>query len=488
MSGKNISRRHFLQLGLGGAAAAFFVPKAASAEIMNTSSSTDVDVCVIGAGFAGLCAALTLKKAGKSVALLEARNRVGGRVLSIPLKEGGWIDEGGQWLGPTQDRFYEYVREMECTTYPSPNIGKAVVFGIKEPKYYYVGDDWSSIPGIEIVEEVRSKLQSLADTINPEAPWEHPQSKEWDGITFSQWLQGQVSNKEAILYIKNDMSYACANAEEISLLSFLTLLKSCGNFGALNNFQGGAQQDRIIGGAQTVAKKIAEHLQENIHLQQPVHKIQWSDNKAIVQAATMTITAKRVIFAAPPTLIGGIEYEPGLPAPRTQTTQHWPQGVVMKIAMVYDKPWWRDHGYSGLSLDYSSYVSETADSSAPPEHSPLGVLTGFVYTSKMIEISRLSSADRKKIVLEEMAKRFGREALTPLHYIEMNWSAQNWTRGCYGGYFGPGALSILKSALRAPVGPLHWAGTETSSKWPTFIEGAICSGERAAKEVIRSLS
>lgn len=489
MNDSKISRRHFLQMGVGGAAALFLQKNSAAAEETShtSSSSFDTDVCVIGAGFAGLCAAFTLKKAGKSVVLLEARNRIGGRSLSIQLKNGAWIDEGGQWLGPTQNRFYDYVKEMGCKTYPSPNFGKAIVYGIKEPKYYYVRDDWSHIAGIEIVDEIKVKLQLLADSINPEAPWEHPKSLEWDAITFDQWLHQNVSNEQAISYIKADMSYACAGAQEITLLSLLTLIKACGGFDRLNNFEGGAQQDRVIGGTQSVAKKIAEHLTENIHLQQPVHKIQWSDNKATVYALSKVITAKRVIFAGPPVLVGGIEYEPGLPTQRTQVTQHWPQGTVMKIAMVYKKPWWREYGYSGMSLDYSSYVSETADSSTPPEYSAAGVLTGFIYTNKVLEISRFSSTERKKIVLEEMAKRFGKEALNPEHYHEMNWSTQNWTRGCYGGYFGPGALSTLKSAFKDPIGPLHWAGTETSTGWPTFIEGAIRSGERAAQEVLHAL-
>lgn len=483
---QSTSRRRFIQTALGGIAALLIKPTLALAD-EKSSTSLATDVCVIGAGFSGLCAALTLKKAGKSVVLLEARNRVGGRVLSIPLKDGGWVDEGGQWLGPTQDRFYAYVNETNSKTYPSPIAGKSVVYGIFEQKYFRV-DDWDGVSGMDLVKKTKSTLQAMADSLNPEAPWMSPHAELWDSITLAQWIREHTKNENAYRYLANDMSYACANPEEISLLSFLSIIRACFSFKNLDNFLGGAQQDRVIGGAQSVALKLAEMLQKEVRLQQAVRKIEWNNSGATVKTDSLEVNAKHVIFAAPPTLIGAVEYEPGLPTRRANVTMHWPQGLVIKISMVYDKPWWRDEGLSGISLDYSSFVSETADSSPAPEYSKSGVLTGFVYANKARIFSQMSPSERKKLALEEMATRFGKEALTPYKYTEMSWSTQSWTRGCYGGYLAPGATWLAKSAVRDPVGPLHWAGTETSTVWPTFIEGAIRSGERAAEEVLKSMS
>jgi monoamine oxidase len=286
-------------------------------------------------------------------------------------------------------------------------------------------------------------------------------------------------------YLVGDMSYACASPEQISMLSMLSLVRACVSFDKLNGFTDAAQQDRIIGGSQPVAIRMAEMLgADTVRLKNAVRRVRWNDNGATINTDTLEVQARHVIFAGPPTLMGAIEFAPSLPVARAQITQHWPQGLVVKVGMVYDRPFWRDAGLSGMSLDYSAMVSETADSSAPPERSSAGVLTGFIYTDQARAASLLSATDRRQKILAEMATRFGNKALTPTRIVEMNWSTQVWTRGCYGGYLAPGATWAFRSAVRDAVGPLHWAGTETSPIWPTFIEGAIRSGERAAAEAL----
>lgn len=490
----DISRRRFVQVsgvaavvGLTGAAHAQPIAgnDGAAPSQPSRAQPTVVDVCVIGAGFAGLAAAHAVKAAGKSVMVLEARDRVGGRTFTIPLKDGGWVDEGGQWAGAGHDRLYHWIKATGKTTYPTPNFGEALVFGPARKAFARVRDDWSVLPGMARVEAIKRKLQAMANTLDPAAPWQHPDARTWDGITLAQWLAQNVKERNIREYIVGDMSYACASPEQISVLSFLSLVRACVSFDKLNGFTDAAQQDRIVGGMQPVATGMAEQLgDERIRLKSPVRRVRWSESEATVSTDTFDVQARHVIFAGPPTLMGAIECVPSLPVARAQITQHWPQGLVIKVGMVYDRPFWRDLGLSGLSLDYSAMVSETADSSAPEGHGTSGVLTGFIYTDQARAASLLSAAERRQRVLAEMAKRFGDKALTPDRIIEMNWSTQVWTRGCYGGYLAPGATVLFGSAVRDAVGPLHWAGTETSPVWPTFIEGAIRSGERAAAEVV----
>ncbi len=393
------------------------------------------------------------------------------------------MDEGGQWAGAGHDRFYHWIKATGKTTYPSPNFGEAVVFGPARREYKRVGDDWSVLPGMARVEAIKTKLQAMANALDPAAPWQHPEARTWDGITLAQWLAQNVKEKNIREFLVGDMSYACASPEQISMLSFLSLVRQCVSFDKLNGFDDAAQQDRIVGGTQPVAVGMAEQLgPEAVRLKSPVRRVRWSDTDATVSTDTFDVQARHVIFAGPPTLMGAIEFVPSLPVARAQITQHWPQGLVIKVGMVYSRPFWRDKGLSGLSLDYSSMVSETADSSAPEGHGTSGVLTGFIYTDQARAASLMPAAERRQKVLAEMAARFGDEALTPDRIIEMNWSTQVWTRGCYGGYLAPGATIAFQSAVRDAVGPLHWAGTETSPAWPTFIEGAIRSGERAAAE------
>lgn len=480
----NISRRKFLGTGISVTAIALATRGSAYAA-KGTARQIETAVCVVGAGYAGLAAALQIKKAGKKVIVLEARNRVGGRVWTSPLKDGGWLDLGGQWVGPTQDRFYALIKEMGCKTYPTPNVGDALIRGVTKQEFVRVHNDWSKVPGYDLVEAAKETLQKMADSLNPEAPWEHPEAKKWDGLTLAEWLDQNVPNENARWFVSEEItSYQSANPQEMSLLSLLWLVRACGGFHMLNNMEGGAQQDRIIGGAQTVARKVAEVLGDVVRLSQPVRKIQWSNSGATVFTDALAVTAKHVIVTTPPNLAGALEYDPSLPTARAQITQRWPQGIVIKVQMVFDEPFWRKDGLSGSSFDYISPLQETADSGAPEEYSKAGVLTGFVYSHHARDAVLLSDEERKKLLLAEAAKRFGDRALKPSQYVEMNWSTQVWTRGCFGGFLTPGATYLFKSATRDAVGPIHWAGTETSTTWPTFIDGAVRTGERAAQEVL----
>jgi len=444
------------------------------------------DVCIVGAGYAGLTAAYRLKQAGAKVIVLEARNRVGGRSLTAGLKGGGWVDFGGQWVGPTQDRFYALIKEMGGETYPSPSFGEQLQRGILNPNVFDRTDSemTDSYPGSDLVQGGFRLVDDLAKTLDAEKPWEHRDAELLDAMTFAEWLRQNIVHENARIMVGGEVSsIACASPEEISILEIAFLVRACRNLNRLMLSKGGAQQDRLIGGTQPIAMKVAQRLGAAIRLGQPVRRIKWDDKGCVVLSDEVNIAARHVIVAAPPHLAGAIEYNPSPPTDRVQVTQRWPQGLVIKVQVIYSEPYWRADGLCGASLDYGAVVSETADSGVPEQYSEKGIMTGFIFSGQARKVMSLSAAERKKLVLEEMAKRFGPKALNPIEYHEMNWSTQQWTRGCFTGFLTPGATTLFRSAVRAPVGPLHWAGTETSTAWPSFIEGAIRSGERAVKEV-----
>jgi monoamine oxidase len=476
------SRRHVI----GGGSAILVGSTGAVRAAPNTTSNLIADVCIVGAGFAGLSAALRLKQAGASVVVLEARGQVGGRSWTVNTKDGGWVDWGGQWVGSSQDRFYALIREMGCETYPSPNFGKTLQRGILDSNQFYrLEDDNEDVyPGYDLLKAVYKQLDDIADTIDVDAPWAHPDAKLLDSITFAEWLRHNVQHAGARRFAATEVgSVPCASPEEISVLHLCWLIKSCHGIGELF---GDAQADRVIGGTQSVARRVAEKLKEEIKLNQPVRRIEWDDKGAVVQSDDMTVMARRVIVCVPPSLAGAIEYSPSLPVNRTQVTQRWPQGLVIKVSMVYSAPFWRDDGLNGTSYDHVSVMGETADSSNPEQYSKAGILTGFVYSDNARKVAPMPAEERKRLLLSEVAERFGPKALEPMNYHESNWTEAQWTRGCFTGFLTPGATTLFGSAVRDPVGPIHWAGTETSTNWPSFIDGAIRSGEREAEAIRRA--
>jgi monoamine oxidase len=157
----------------------------------------------------------------------------------------------------------------------------------------------------------------------------------------------------------------------------------------------------------------------------------------------------------------------------------------MKVAAVYDKPFWRDDGLNGTALSLNGPVSATFDDS-PPGGKP-GVVFGFVGGDDARSFMRMTKSKRRAAVLKNFKEFFGAKAGHPRDYFETNWTKQKWTRGCPVAVPGPGILVAYGHLLRKPVGRIHWAGTETSTYWNGYMDGAVRSGERAAKEVLDKL-
>jgi monoamine oxidase len=227
-------------------------------------------------------------------------------------------------------------------------------------------------------------------------------------------------------------------------------------------------------------------------LNSPVRRIVHGKKGVTLYADHHTVRAKRVIVAIAPVLAGRIRYQPALPSARTQLTRRYPQGTLTKVAAVYGRPFWRDAGLTGQILDTGGPVNATFDDS-PPDGSP-GVLFGFVGGDNARTYNAMSPASRRAAVVNQYAGWFqsqssalGSEAMNPKAYFDTNWSAQVWTRGCPVGIPRLGTLTAYGPHLKAAVGRIHWAGTETSDYWNGYMDGAVRSGDRAAREVLAKL-
>lgn len=446
----------------------------------------EADVCVVGAGFAGLTAASLLKEAGRSVVVLEARDRVGGRVKNQPIGEGRVVEAGGQWIGPGQDRMYALAKDLGVQTFPTYDSGQtlAVLWG---KRYLFTGD-FPRINPVVLADVAQGvlRLERMAKRIPLDDPWKARNADVLDGQTLQTWLRRNVRTKKARAFIGVFISGVFATEPaNLSLLHTLFYLRSGDSFDTLIRTTGGAQQDRIVGGSQVLAIKLAELLGNSVQLEAPVRRIEQAKDRVRVESDATTVEANRVIVAIPPALAARIWYDPPLPGYRDQLTQRMPQGAVVKVHAVYDDPFWRAEGLRGQAGDPGKPVGFTFDNS-PPDGGP-GVLVGFLEGNHARHFARSAADDRRKMAIDCLVHYFGPRAASPLAYYEMDWQEEPWTRGCYGAHMPPGVLTQFGPALREPVGSIHWAGTETATVWSGYMDGAVQSGERAATEVLAAL-
>jgi monoamine oxidase len=492
MTDHTISRRRLL-----GASAAAGLGTVMGRVPGASASTPSADVVVVGAGFAGLTAALKLVRAGRSVIVLEARDRVGGRALNQPIGGGEVSERGATFVGPTQNHILALANEFGVAKFPTFNDGDNVYVNSQGQRSTYsdTGPLGTAPPDPLILPELTQvvlQLDQMSTEVPVNAPWTSSQVEDWDGQTLETWIRDN-SSTEAFRDLVPVATRPIFGGEprDLSLLFVLFYIAASGNeqnpgtFERNFNTRNGAQMWRFAGGSQLLALKIAGRLGQRIHLRSPVERITQGTTGVTVYAQGLAVHGKRVIVAIPPTLAGRIEYKPKLPAERDQLTQRLPQGTLIKVTAVYDRPFWRDAGLNGTAVSYTGPANVTFDDS--PQDGSKGVIFGFVGGDEARRFMRQSTAARRAAVLANFTTYFGSQAAHPSSYFETNWTSEEWTRGCPVAIPGPGTLLAYGPALRRPVGRIHWAGTETSTYWNGYMDGAVRSAKRAAREVLDRL-
>jgi monoamine oxidase len=508
VSKHSITRRRFVAGTLASGAAAA-IPAAAEAAKRGPNpkpkhpapgSVRTADVVIVGAGFAGLTAARNIRAAGKSVIVLEARDRVGGRVWNHDLGGGVISERGGTFIGPTQDRLAALASALGVQTFNTYDNGNDVyVNGSNRMTYSDTGPLGTAPPdpaAIADLAAVVARLDQMSTSVPVDAPWDASNAAEWEGYTLERWVKENSASPsfQALVPLATRPIFG-AEPRELSLLFTLFYIASSGNEQNPGTFErnfdtrDGGQQSRFVGGSQTIALKIAAQLGSRVVLSTPVRRLVQGSSGITAYTEKVTVKAKRAIVAVPPALAGRIDYEPLLPFQRDQLTQRYGQGTLSKVAAVYNRPFWRDAGLTGQAVDTGGPVSATFDDSPPTASSSQGpgIIFGFVGGDNARSYATMSPGARKAAVLGQFAKFFGSRALQATDFFETFWSADEWARGCPVGIPATGALLAYGPWLRQPVGRIHWAGTETSNYWNGYMDGAVRSGERAAGEVLNGL-
>lgn len=418
--------------------------------------------------------------------MLEARVRVGGRVLNIEI--GGEPNElGGQWVAPYQSEMHALLAELQLELFHSYREGDHVYLDADGALHRYHGDDAPLAKASKRAYDAAvAKLDALVAELDPEAPWAHPRATELDAISFEQWLVGQVDDTLARDLLRAFMAggYMTKPAEIFSLLGALATIAGAGS--VANLFEPDlCLHSRVVGGSQLIPLRLAERLGDRVVVDAPVRSLRWSADAVSVSAPGITVAARSAIVAVPPNVAGLIRYEPVLPAWRMRLHQAMTQGDVIKVLVVYDKPFWRGDGLAGEGFAPYQLVREVYDNT-PPAGKP-GVLCTFLAGENAHAAETLDPAERRRLVLDGLARFFGPRALQAVDVIERDWSEEEWTRGAYAATFGVGGLSRYGPDLARPVGPIHWAGTDLAGVGHMHMEGAIRSGKAAAHAVLDRL-
>ncbi|TGD87150.1 flavin monoamine oxidase family protein [Mycolicibacterium sp. CH28] len=442
----------------------------------------DYDVVVIGAGFAGLAAARELTKNGIRTVVLEGRDRVGGRSSTTTLA-GVPVDLGGTFVGPSQDAVLALAAELDCPTAPTYYQGANLIRWRGKVRSYRGTVPKLSLLSLLDIGRIQWQFERLGRGVDITQPWTAHNAKRLDATTLGGWLRsvGASASSRDLLSVMSRVSWG-AEPDELSMLHVVRYVKAAGGLDRMLDVVGGAQQDHFPGGTQQIADKMAAELGERVRLNSVVSRIEWSSDAVAVTSSSGVVEARRAIVAIPPAHRLGIDIAPPPPIGYQQLAQRWPQGALSKAYAAYPRPFWRDQGLSGQALSDRGPVFITFDVS-PGADGP-GILLGFVDSRGF---DALPPEQRRQQALAGFSGLFGPDAENPTDYLDHCWGAEPFAPGGPTAAVPPGAWTEFGPLLREPVGPLHWAGTETADEWTGFFDGAVRSGQRAAAEVAATL-
>jgi putrescine oxidase len=442
------------------------------------------DVVVVGAGVTGLTAATRLAAAGKSVIVLEARERIGGR-LWTEVVDGQMREIGGQWVSPDQAALLETLDELGLETYSRYRDGESLYVTRDGEVRRFTGDIFPAGERTESeITRLIEVLDGLTAEVDPAAPWAHPRAQELDQISFRGWLEQQTEDDEArdniALFVAEAM--LTKPAHTFSLLQALLMAASAGGFSHLVDADF-ILDKRVVGGLQQVPLRLADQLgTDAVRLGTPVRRIEWHESGATVTGADIAVRARHVVVAVPPNLYDRIQYAPPLPRLRQQLQQHQSLGLVIKVHATYDTPFWRAAGLSGTAFSPYQLVHEAYDNTNHAE--TRGTLVGFVAAERADALFHLSADERRSRILDSLAAYYGPEARRPVTYYESDWAAEEWTQGAYAASFALGGLTRYGALQLQPVGPIRFGSSDLAGLGYQHVDGGIRVGRRLADDVI----
>jgi monoamine oxidase len=398
-------------------------------------------VVVVGAGFAGLAAADALRARGAEVTVLEARDRVGGRVWSVPFGDGAVVERGAEFILPD----YDVMRSL-AARFEIPLILKGTPYGRRTT----IGDEAVSDADLEAsFERVRRGPPAGAASVG-------------EAIEAL-----DLAPRQATLLRTR---VAISNGHPVDDLDASVLEESASTFGDFDNWT-------LAGGNMRLAVALAEELGDDLHLSSPVRRIRWSEAGVSVATDDGELAADATVIAIPTAPLGEIEFDPPLEGPTASALRAVTYGQNSKlfIRLLSPAP---PSAIMSLAGHFWTYTQRGADGEPAPflvsyggTREALAALGGSEHPERWLEATL---ALRTDLDLDP----------DPAAALLSSWEEDPWVRGSYSAR--SLASPIRDDDLQRPIGPLFFAGEHTAGPWHGLMEGALRSGRRAAEQSLGS--
>ncbi|UMP03334.1 flavin monoamine oxidase family protein [Amycolatopsis sp. EV170708-02-1] len=446
-------------------------------------SHPSVDVVIVGAGFAGLSAAERLVSMGRSVLVLEGRDRVGGRSLSGEVA-GVPVDLGATWVSRRHTAIRDLASRAGCTTTGQFDRGRNVLWAAGRRRTYPGTIPTVSPVALVDMARVQLALNKLVAGIDVDAAWNSPEAGRLDAISFGEWLdrKNALPATRTLMTIVSKVQWGCSPGD-VSMLHALRYIRAAGGVDHMLDVEGGQQQERYAETTQEIAKRVAERLGDRVVLGTPVRRISQDGNGVTVRTDSEEIKAKYAIVTVAPAHRAGIGFDPALPEQAGGLAKTWRMGVLSKAFVAYDKPFWRADGLSGEALTDTGAVFITFDVS--PDANGPGVLMAFC-DPRVFDGFDLES--RRSRVIQQLVQLYGTRASVPIDYLDHCWGEEPFAPGGPNPAVAPYATTSYGPALTEPHGRVHWAGTETAGEWAGTMNGAVLTGQRTAERVAAAVA
>ncbi|WP_428429412.1 flavin monoamine oxidase family protein [Pararhizobium sp.] len=413
---------------------------------------------VVGAGFTGLSAADALVAAGLDVIVLEARDRVGGRVERTAFADGVAMDTGGQFICDEMPNVIALTRRFGMSLVETPLQGAFLV----QPQA--LADTGSSFAE-------SGRIRARGNRIDPRDP-------AIAGLTVGEWLARQSDPPGAkASYQAMVEGLWCRPIEEIPLWYLIDNdRRTISNGNELQYFAEGT--------IHVLAEALAATLGPRLRLGTPVLHITRTDGSVLVTRGNGDVlTARQMIIAVPPVMASRIVHVPELPKPLDGALAAWKSGTVIKALVRYERPFWRDRGLSGMIMWRDTLGLFACDVSS----AQTTALVVFAGGPLAVEWSGRGRVFIEVEIRRRLVDALGEAAADVTGLLIRNWVSDPWSGGGYSDVIADLQAYDTEDILRAGAPPVHFASSELASSFPAYIEGAIVAGREAAVRVIATV-